>query len=49
MGMNDMSQLASAALVLVFAAVMLVVGQLYIGNRSAKTFVVPTAKASQMR
>jgi len=46
--MNDMSQLASAMLVLVFAAVMLVVGQLYIENRSAKTFVIPTAQASLM-
>jgi hypothetical protein len=47
--MKDMSQLANALLVFVFAAVMLVVGQLYIGNRSAKTFVVPTAQASLMR
>jgi hypothetical protein len=47
--MNDMSQLASAMLVLVFAAVMLVVGQLYIENRSAKTFVIPTAQTSLMR
>ena len=38
--MNDMSQFASAMLVLVFAAVMLVVGQLYIESRSAKTPII---------
>ena len=47
--MNDTSQFASAMLVLVFAAVMLVVGQLYIENRSAKTPIIRAAQASQMR
>jgi hypothetical protein len=47
--MNDMSQFASAMLVLVFAAVMLVVGQLYIENRSAKTLIIRAAQASPMR
>jgi hypothetical protein len=47
--MNDMSQLASAMLVLVFAAVMLVVGQLYIENRSAKTLIIRAAQASPTR
>jgi hypothetical protein len=42
--MNDMSQLASAMLVLVFAAVMLVVGQLYIENKSAKALTIPVAQ-----
>jgi hypothetical protein len=43
--MNYMSQFASAMLVLVFAAVMLVVGQLYIENRSAKTPIIRAAQA----
>jgi len=34
---------------LVFAAVMLVVGQLYIENRSAKTVIIHAAQASPMR
>jgi hypothetical protein len=42
--MNDISQLASAMLALVFAAVMLVMGQLYIENRSMKIAVVPITK-----
>jgi hypothetical protein len=46
---EDMSQLASALLVLVFAAMMLVVGQLYIENRSAKTLIIRATQASQMR
>jgi hypothetical protein len=47
--MNDTSQFASAMLVLVFAAVMLVVGQLYIENRSEKTPIIRAAQVSQMR
>ena len=34
MGMNDSTQFANAMLVLVFAAVMLVVGHLYIEGKS---------------
>jgi hypothetical protein len=41
--MNEVSQLASAMLATVFAAVMLVVGQLYIENKSARPAAVPTA------
>jgi hypothetical protein len=47
--MNDTTQLASAMLVLVFAAVMLVIGHLYIENRSAKTLIIPAAQTSPMR
>jgi hypothetical protein len=46
--MNDISQLASAMLVLVFAAVILVVGQSYIENRSTKT-VVPVTQMFPVR
>jgi hypothetical protein len=41
--MNEVSQLASAMLAIAFAAVMLVVGQLYIENRSARLTAVPAA------
>jgi hypothetical protein len=41
--MNEVNQLANAVLVLVFAALMLVIGQLYIQNRSEK----PAATAVQ--
>jgi hypothetical protein len=44
--MNEMSQVASAMLVLVFAAVMLIIGQQYIERRSAKSFVIQAAQAS---
>ncbi len=40
-GMNEIDQLASAMLVLVFAAVMLVVGHLYVENRSQKLAASP--------
>jgi hypothetical protein len=36
--MNEFNQLASAMLVLVFAAAMLVVGQLYIENKGKSIF-----------
>jgi hypothetical protein len=41
--MNEVSQLASAMLATAFAAVMLVVGQLYIENKSARLTAVPAA------
>jgi hypothetical protein len=41
--MNEVSQLASAMLATAFAAVMLVVGQLYIENKSARPAAVPAA------
>jgi hypothetical protein len=44
---NYVSQLASAVLVLVFVAVMLVTGQLYVENRSAKTYAAPATRISQ--
>ena len=44
--MNEMSQLASAMLVMVFAVVMLVVGQLYIESRSTRASIIPAAHTS---
>jgi hypothetical protein len=41
--MNEVPQLASAMLAIAFAAVMLVAGQLYIENRSARLTAVPAA------
>lgn len=46
--MNDVPQLASAMLVMVFAAVMLVVGQTYIETRSAKLSIFPAAHAKSI-
>jgi flagellar biosynthesis/type III secretory pathway M-ring protein FliF/YscJ len=43
--MNDTYQLASAALAFVFAAVILVVGQLYIQNRSERTLFKPAPRS----
>ncbi len=43
--MNEVHQLASALLILVFAAVMVVVGHLYIENRSARVPTMPAAQA----
>jgi hypothetical protein len=44
--MSEMSQLASAMLVLVFAAVMLITGELYIQSMSTKTFILPMARTA---
>ena len=41
--MNEVSQLASAMLAIAFAAVMLVAGQLYIENASARLPAGPAA------
>jgi hypothetical protein len=41
--MNEVPQLATAMLAIVFAAVMLVAGQLYIENKSARLTAVPHA------
>jgi hypothetical protein len=43
--MNEVHQLASALLTVVFAAVMFVVGHLYTENRSARIPVLPAAQA----
>ena len=43
--MNEVPQLATAMLAIAFAAVMLVAGQLFIENRSAR---LPTAAAALM-
>ena len=43
--MNDTYQLASAALAFVFAAVILVIGQLYIQNRSERTLFNPAPRS----
>lgn len=47
--MNEFSQLASAMVVLVFAAVMLVVGQLYIESRAKNAFAIPVAQLLRAR
>jgi hypothetical protein len=44
--MNEVPQLANAMLVIAFAALVLVVGQLYVENRSAKFSVFPAAQAN---
>jgi hypothetical protein len=41
--MNEVHQLATAMLAIAFAAVMLVAGQLFIENRSARPLAAPTA------
>jgi hypothetical protein len=43
--MNEIDQLASALLTLVFAAVMFVVGHFYTENRSTKIPITPAAQA----
>lgn len=43
--MGDMSQLASAMLAIVFAAVMLIAGQLFLKSRPETGFVFPAAQA----
>jgi hypothetical protein len=46
--MNEVTQLASAMLVIVFTAVMLVAGQLYIESRENKPVRMPATPAVQM-
>jgi len=46
--MSEVSQLASAMLVVVFAAVMLVAGQLYTESRESKSMRIPIVPAVQM-
>jgi hypothetical protein len=43
--MNKVYQLASALLTIVFAAVMVMVGHLYIENRSTRIPAIPTVQA----
>jgi hypothetical protein len=47
--MNEISQLASAMLVLVFAAAMFVAGQMYTESTAKTTFVVPLSRVMQAR
>ena len=47
--MNAFNQLASAALVLIFAAAMLMVGKSYAESQASKTFVVPAKLVMQAR
>jgi hypothetical protein len=47
--MNDMSQLASAMLAIVFAAVMLIAGQLYIRSRPGIAPFVPRIETAASR
>ena len=42
--MNNVHQLASALLAIIFAAVMVVVGNRYIENRSTRIPTLPTAQ-----
>ncbi|KRQ94352.1 hypothetical protein CQ10_34140 [Bradyrhizobium valentinum] len=46
--MNEVLELASAMLAIAFAAVMLVAGQLYIENESARLTAVPDALTAPM-
>jgi hypothetical protein len=46
--MSEVSQVASAMLVIVFAAVMLLAGQLYIESRENKSVRIPTVPAVQI-
>jgi hypothetical protein len=46
--MDDVSQLASAMLAVTFAAVMLVMGQLYIEDKSAKLIAASSARRGQL-
>ena len=47
--MNAFNQLASAALVLIFAAAMWMVGKSYAESQASKTFVVPAKLVMQAR
>jgi hypothetical protein len=47
--MNEVPQLATAMLAIAFAAVMLVVGQLYIEKRSDRLPAAPTALTAQVQ
>jgi hypothetical protein len=46
--MSEVTQLASAIVVIVFATVMLVAGQLYIESRESKSVRIPAAPAVQI-
>jgi hypothetical protein len=46
--MSEVSQLARAMLVMVFATVMLIAGQLYIESRENKSLRIPTVPAMQI-
>ena len=46
--MSEVTQLASAMVVIVFAAVMLIAGQLYIESRENKSVRIPTTPAVQI-
>jgi hypothetical protein len=43
--MNEVYQLASALLTIIFAAVMVMAGHLYIENRSTRIPTIPTVQA----
>jgi hypothetical protein len=45
--MSEVTQLASAMLVMIFAAVMLVAGQLYTESRENRSIRIPTVPAVQ--
>jgi hypothetical protein len=47
--MSETSQLTIAMLALVFAAIILVTGQLYVKRMSARTFIVPVAQTSSVK
>ncbi len=47
--MNEMSQLASAMVTLIFAAAMLIAGQLYMESRAANASVIPAARPASLQ
>ncbi|MGA2998314.1 MAG: hypothetical protein ABSE61_27660 [Bradyrhizobium sp.] len=47
--MREMSQLATAMLAVVFAAVMLIAGQLFLKSRPETAFIIPAAQALPSR
>lgn len=47
--MNEMSQLASAMVTVIFGAGMLVAGQLYMDSRAARAAVIPAAQLAALR
>ena len=47
--MNEMSQLASAMVTLIFAAGMLVAGQLYMESRAANASTIPAARLAALQ
>jgi hypothetical protein len=47
--MNEMSQLASAMITVIFAAGMLIAGQLYMESRAANASTIPAAQLAALQ